>query len=206
MSASSSSTRRVGAANSKTRPNILDAVERLMLDKGYAAVTYRALAAEAGVTPALVQYYFPTLDDVLVATIRRSLEGHVERLVAELQERSDEPLHVIWDFAREEATAALMIEYTALGHHRQSIKAEIAQVANKVRQVQLDAVSSMPEKFPPSMGELSPPALVFLLTAIPKLLRLEAGLGVSTVHAEVMDALECYLDDLEPRAPGSTPT
>lgn len=42
-----------------------------MLHKGYAAVTYRALAAEAGVTPALVQYYFPALDDLLVATIRR---------------------------------------------------------------------------------------------------------------------------------------
>lgn len=181
--------------------SILDAVERLMLHQGYAAVTYRALAAEAGVTPALVQYYFPTLDDVLVATIRRRIEGHVERLVAALQERSSEPLHVIWDFAKEEATAALMIEFTAMGNHRKSIQAEIAQVAEKVRQVQLDAVNSIPPGASAAERELSPPALVFLLAAIPKILRVEASLGVSTVHAEVMSAFERYLDNIEPRAP-----
>ncbi|MBL7502762.1 TetR family transcriptional regulator, partial [Frankia sp. CN7] len=39
--------RRVGAQTSKTRATLLDRAERLMLDEGYAAVTYRALAARA---------------------------------------------------------------------------------------------------------------------------------------------------------------
>ena len=58
-----------------------------MLDEGYAAVTYRALAAKAGVTPALVQYYFPTLDDVFTAAIRRSFDRNIGRLTEALQPR-----------------------------------------------------------------------------------------------------------------------
>ena len=65
------SPRRIGAETSKTRDLLLDCAERLMVNEGYPAVTYRALAAEAEVTAALVQYYFPTRDDIFIAAIRR---------------------------------------------------------------------------------------------------------------------------------------
>ena len=51
--------RRVDAETSKTRDPLLDCVERLMIEPGYAGVTYRAVSAKAGVTSGLVQYYFP---------------------------------------------------------------------------------------------------------------------------------------------------
>ena len=79
------SPRRVGAETSKTRYLLLDCVERLMLETGYAGVTYRALAAKAGVTAGLVQYYFPTLDDLFVAAIRRRSEQNLERLAEALR-------------------------------------------------------------------------------------------------------------------------
>jgi len=41
------SPRRVGAETSKTRDVLLDCVERLMLETGYASVTYRAVATKA---------------------------------------------------------------------------------------------------------------------------------------------------------------
>jgi AcrR family transcriptional regulator len=189
----------VGAETSQTRHALLDAVERLMLSQGYAAVTYRRLAAEADVNPALVQYYFPTLDDLLLATLRRAMEGHVERLVAALKERPDEPLRVIWEYSNEEATGALLLEFVGLGNHRKSIKAEIAQVAEKVRQVQLEAVNSMPRPPGHLIGEISPPALLVVLSGMPKLLRFESSLGVLTAHTEVREAFERYLDAVEPR-------
>lgn len=193
------SQRRSSAESSKA--TLLDAVERLMVEQGYAGVTYRALAADAGVSPALVQYYFPTLDDVFLAAIRRSVDGHVKRLAAALQERGDEPLRVLWEFNRDEATAALMIEFTALGNRRTSIKDEIGQVAERLRQVHLDALASASASASAGHagGELSPAALVFLLTGIPKLIALEASVGVSTAHAEVTAAVESFLDAAEPR-------
>jgi len=81
------SSRRVGAETSKTRDVLLDSVERLMLKEGYAGVTYRAVAAKAGVTASLVQYYFPTLDDIFIAAIRRSTERNVARLTKALEKR-----------------------------------------------------------------------------------------------------------------------
>src|SRR6476660_4111734 len=131
--------RRVGAQTSKTRDLLLDSVERLMVDSGYASVTYRAVAARAGVTSGLVQYYFPTLDDMFVAAIRRRSGQNLERLKAELQEHGDQPLHYLWDYSRDEATAALTTEFLALGNHRKSIRSEIAEVTERVRRVQLAA-------------------------------------------------------------------
>jgi AcrR family transcriptional regulator len=192
--------RRVGATTSKTRDRLLDCVERLMLDKGYAGVTYRAVAARAEVTSGLVQYYFPAADDMFVAAIRRSAERNLARLVETLQSRPDEPLRACWEFSREEATAALMTEYTALGNHRDSIRAVIAEVTEEVRKVQLTAIRARWGKQGPPQDDLSPGALLFLLTGVPKMITLEHGVGVSTSHTEVIDAFERYLDAVEPRA------
>ena len=43
-------------------------------------------------------------------------------------------------------------------------------------------------------------AMLLLITGIPKLLRLEEGVGVDIGHAELMSACERYLDDAEPPA------
>ena len=194
------SPRRVGAETSKTRDLLLDSVETLMLEAGYAAVTYRAVAAKAGVTPGLVQYYFPTLDDVFIAAIRRRTEQNVARLTKALETRAEDPLRMLWEYSRDESTAALTTEFLALGNHRKSIRAEIADVTERVRRIQLDALVARFGSKGPVDGALSPEALLFLVTGIPKLLRLEEGVGVSTSHQEIVKTFEQYLDSVEPRA------
>jgi TetR/AcrR family transcriptional repressor of nem operon len=196
------SARRVGAETSKTRDVLLDCVERLMAEEGYAAVTYRAVAAKAGVTGGLVQYYFPTLDDVFVAAIRRRSGQNVERLTQALRERPDQPLRVLWEYSRDESTAALTTEFLALGNHRKSIRSEIAEVTEEVRRIQLDALNDALDRAERESllgdADFSPGALLFLVTGIPKLIRLEKGVGASTAHAEVVEAFERYLDSVEP--------
>src|SRR5690606_8658395 len=59
--------RKIGAESSKTRAAIMKATTQLMLEKGYAAVTTRQVAKLLGLTPALIHYYFPTTDDLLVS-------------------------------------------------------------------------------------------------------------------------------------------
>ena len=190
--------RRVGAETSKTRDLLLDGVERLMLEEGYAAVTYRAVAAKAGVTAGLVQYYFPTLDDIFVAAIRRRSGQNLARLTEALAS-TEQPLRMLWEYSREESAAAFTTEFLALGNHRKSIRAVIAEVTEQVRQLQLEAVRRATAGRSVAIGELSPDALLFLVTGIPKLVRLEEGVGVSTAHDEVVQAFETYLDEVEPR-------
>jgi AcrR family transcriptional regulator len=193
------SPRRIGAETSKTRDALLDAVEKLMLSDGYAAVTYRAVAAKAEVTPGLVQYYFPTLDDVFLAAIRRRSGQNLERLTSALQARPDEPLRVLWEYSQDESTAALTTEFLALGNHRKSIRSEIARVSEQVRELQLDALANRSQTGKTALDGLTPGALLLLITGIPRLVRLEEGVGMTTAHADILEFLEHYLDDAEPR-------
>ncbi|OBK22412.1 TetR/AcrR family transcriptional regulator [Mycobacterium asiaticum] len=194
------SSRRVGAETSKTRDALLDCVEKMMLDEGYPSVTYRALATKAGVTPSLVQYYFPNLDDIFVAAIRRYSERNLTYLTEALERRADEPLRAVWEYSWEEATGALMTEFMALGNHRKSIRTEIAAVTESVRKMQLDALVAKFGKNARPIGDLSLPALQLLMSGLPKFLNLEKGIGVKSAHDEVTKAFTRYIDAVEPPA------
>ncbi len=192
--------RRVGAETSKTRDVLLDCVERLMLEEGYASVSYRALAAKAEVTSSLVQYYFPTLDDIFLAAIQRYSERNSAVLTKALEARYEDPLHALWDFSWDEATGALMTEFMALGNHRKSIQSAIAEVTNQVREVEIAALSRKFGKGTRLPGDLSLGAVALLVTGIPKFLNLEGGIGVNRSHNEVIKAIETYLDSIETRS------
>src|SRR5215470_4446736 len=89
--------RRARAASAEKRARLLDATEEIILREGYAAVSSRSVAARVGIQAPLVHYYFPTLDDLFVAVLRRRAEKNVERMEAALA--SAEPLRAWWDLA-----------------------------------------------------------------------------------------------------------
>lgn len=192
--------RRVGAETSKTRDVLLDCVEKMMLEEGYASVSYRALATRAGVTPSLVQYYFPSLDEIFLAAIQRYSDRNLGVLAKALEARPDDPLHALWDFSWDEATGALMTEFLALGNHRKSIRSAIADVTNGVRQVEVEALARKFGKGARLDGDLSLGAVALLVTGIPKFLNLEKGVGVHAAHDEVVNAVENHLDTFETRS------
>ncbi|MFJ2093289.1 TetR/AcrR family transcriptional regulator [Streptomyces sp. NPDC087901] len=60
-------------ATDSTRTALLDAAERLFLEKGYDQVSVRAINAAAGMNPAAVNYHFGTKQDVAAALLERGL-------------------------------------------------------------------------------------------------------------------------------------
>ena len=52
-----------------TRGQILASARKSFADKGFAGTTIRAVAAEAGVDPALVHHYFGSKDDLFLAAL-----------------------------------------------------------------------------------------------------------------------------------------
>lgn len=191
--------RRVGAESSKTRGVILDHVERLLLDEGHAGVSYRVLAAKAGVTPSLVQYYFPTLDGLFVTMVRRLIERDVARWNDALQNRPDDPLRVLWEYSFSEAAGAMSTELMALGNRRPALRAEIGEGTERIRKAQLEALTA---KYGDSAfldDRFSPEAMVLLLTSIPKYLSLEDGIDVDMGHRPLVAAFESYLESVEPK-------
>src|ERR1700727_2339079 len=101
--------RRIGAADSKTRAQLLDAAEQLLLDEGYAAVTSRQVGAKAGLKPQLVHYYFRTMDDLFLEVFRRRADenlAHFERTVA-----ADNSLRTLWRLNADPRGAALLTNW-----------------------------------------------------------------------------------------------
>ena len=67
--------RRPGAPD--TRDQILESARGLFADRGFAGTTIRAVAAGAGVDPALVHHYFGTKDDLFVAALELPVDPRV---------------------------------------------------------------------------------------------------------------------------------
>src|SRR3954452_25596334 len=92
-----------------SRKLILDATERLMVEKGYAAVSTRRVATEAGVKPPLVHYYYRTTDDLLIALYNRSADETLRHLTRALA--SDNPLEELWKLNMDAPRTVLVVEF-----------------------------------------------------------------------------------------------
>ena len=187
--------RRVGTETSRTRALLLDVTERLLVEESFAAVTSRRVAAEAGVNAALVHYYFPTLDDLFVAVYKRRTEHLVQRLTEDL--RTDQPLWAMWEYNSDRTGTALASEFLALANHRRAIRAEIAEVAERLHAMQLDALSGVLDRYGIDTEVVTPAAVVMLMVAIPRAMVIEEALGMTGGHQETRALVEHFLERLE---------
>jgi AcrR family transcriptional regulator len=189
------SIRRIGATDSKTRALLVDAAERLMLDEGYAAVSSRRVASEAGLKPQLVHYYFRTMDDLFLSVLRRRAEETLERYARAVA--SDRPLRALWALTTDPRGAAFTMEFAALANHRKAIRAEIASYAERVRQMQIEALARVLDGSGLSADMWPPVVVLQAITGIAQVIALEEALGVTTGHDETLAFVERYIDHLE---------
>jgi AcrR family transcriptional regulator len=188
--------RRIGTERSKTRALLLDAAEHLMLEEGYAAVTSRRVAAEAGVTPALVHYYFRTMDDLFLAVYRRRAQQGFERQEQALASR--QPLWALWEFSRDPRGTALSMEFVALANHRPVIRAEIAASAQLVRDRELRAFADVLSGYGIDAERLPPVVVAMFMSSVSRFLVIEAEtLGLHTGHEETVAFVEELLRRFE---------
>ena len=187
--------RRIGAADSKTRAQLLHAAEQLLLDEGYAAVTSRRVGAKAGLKPQLVHYYFRTMDDLFLAAFRRRAEEGLEAQAQVLQAR--QPLWALWRFSIDPAATAITMEFIALANHRKALKAEIAYYAERFREEQRKALSMVLQRYGADAAQVPPLVWSVLMTSVSRVLVIEQALGMSAGHAETVEFVERYLHRLE---------
>ena len=190
------STRRIGAEDSKTRAQLLDAAERLLLQEGYAAMTSRRVAAEAGLKPQLVHYYFRTMDELFVAVFRRRADENLARF--EQSGDGDPSLHDLWALNADPRGAAFMIELVALANHRKAIRAEVAAYAERWRDRQLDALSTALARAGVGEEQMPPTAALLLMTGLSQMLAIEQALGVTAGHDATVAFIERAIAQLDP--------
>ena len=190
--------RRIGAPGSKTRAQLLDAAEHLLLEEGYAAVTSRRVAAQAGLKPQLVHYYFRTMDDLFLEVFRRGADANLaafEQAIA-----ADGSLRNLWKLNADARAAAFTIEFVALGNHRKEIRAEIARYAERFRAAQMEAVTAALAGLGIPKSELPPAVALLLMTGVSQVLALEEALGVSAGHETTRKFVAKTISSLERQA------
>ncbi|MFG2961230.1 TetR/AcrR family transcriptional regulator [Streptomyces sp. NPDC048291] len=190
-----SGTRPAGAEGSNTRTALLDATVQLMLEQGYASVSTRKVAAKAEANPALVYYYFHTMDELFLAVFRRGAEANLRRL--EQAAAADNPLRALWEVASEPHDVALTMEFIALANHREAVRTELVAYSRRFRRIENVALASAVRTRGADAGRLSPAALSVLLGGLSRILAIDGVLGITDGHDEVLALVEEYLQGFE---------
>ena len=188
--------RRMGPENSATRAVLMDAVESVMREDGYAALSARSVARRANLKYQLVFYYFETMDDLLLATYRRRSQRVLENIEKALS--SERPLHAFWQAARDPSDAALSFEYMALSNHNAAIRAETADLGERIHRIELAKLSERLKQSTPAPEILTPFAITMAISCIASVLGFESALGISGGHRDTQALVEWCLGQLEP--------
>jgi AcrR family transcriptional regulator len=182
------------AARSAAEEALLDAAERLLVDVGYAGVTTRRLAEEAGVNNGLVHYYFGSNENLLV----RTLERFTERLIARQRDlyAADMPFVEKWRTAMRYLVSddvtyeKVWLELQALAWNNPDLRGRLARVNDEWRAV-LTAAFEQPRR---ELGiDMPLEALVSLVMTFNIGIIVERLGGVEAGHRELLDWIDGWL-------------
>ena len=183
------------AAREAAEQALLDAAERLLVDAGYAGITTRRVAKEAGVNHGLVHYYFGSNENLLV----HALERFTSRLIArqrELYEDDSVPFADKWRTAMRYLVSEdvryekIWLELQALAWNNPDIRARLARVNAEWRAVLTEALEE-PRR------ELAIPlpleALVSLVMTFNLGIITERLGGIETGHRELLEWIDQWI-------------
>lgn len=190
------SKRRLGLENSASRTALMDGVEAVMREDGYAALTARSVAERAGLKHQLVYYYFQAMDDLLMATYQRHI-GRVQEQV-EGAFRQPRPLHAFWDVCSNPYDARLNMEFMAMANHNAAIREETIAFGEHIRRVGLEEAAAQVAAAPLAGEIFSGFAVTQAIAAIGSTVGIEAALGICGGHDETRAMVNWWLNQLEP--------
>jgi AcrR family transcriptional regulator len=180
----------------------LDAAERLLIEVGYAGITTRRLAGEAGLNQGLVHYYFGSLDEVLVQALERFTARLIERQRAMYE--ADLPFIEKWRTAMrylEQDLAGgypkIWLELQALGWNRPEIRERVARVNAEWRELLTGAFGKAADEYGLDPDQFPLDALVSLVMTFNQGIELERLSRISEGHAELLAWIDNWLESLE---------
>src|ERR1700709_1028620 len=173
------------------RQRLLQATVQIMRDEGYAAATSRRVAAMAGVKPALVYYYFDTMDDLFVAVLRAGSETALSSMRRAIT--VDDPLRALWLINSDARQAGLNTEFMALANHRKVIGAELKAYAERVRDIETAAATVALRAHGVDLEDYPPVAISMLLAQMARSMCNEVAIGVTAGHQEMRAFLERFV-------------
>jgi AcrR family transcriptional regulator len=186
-----------GTEEPDARTALLDAVERVMLSEGYAAVTSRRVAAEAGVNAGLIYYYFGPMDNLFVEVFRRSAARMLGRQAEALA--SEQPLWALWDLIHDQTNTALNLQFLALGSHRKAVMDEMKDFSVRFRRLQFDELSKVLVKYGVDTELWPPEAVMLFMDGVARFMLEESAYDLNLGHDQAEGVVERLIAEVEGR-------
>jgi AcrR family transcriptional regulator len=182
------------AARAAAEQALLDAAERLLGEVGYAGITTRRLASEAGVNHGLVHYYFGSNENLLV----QALERFTARLISRQRDlyTADLPFADKWRTAmryllsEDVSYQKVWLELQALAWNNTGIRMRLARVNAEWRAVLTEAFEQPRREL--GIG-LPLEALVSLVMTFNLGIIIERLGGIEAGHRELLDWIEQWI-------------
>jgi AcrR family transcriptional regulator len=182
-------------ARSASEGALLDAAERLLVEVGYAGITTRRLAEEAGVNHGLVHYYFGSMENLLV----RVLERFTERLTARQRAlyAADMPFIEKWRRAMRYLVGEdveyekIWLELQALAWNNPDLAERVTSVNDEWRAVLTEAFEEPRRAY---RIEMPLDALVSLVMTFNEGIILERAQGITKGHRELLAWIDGWLE------------
>ena len=197
---------RVGVtpAREEAEQRFLDAAERLLVSVGYAGITTRRLAEEAGLNHGLVHYYFGSMQELLLQV----LERFTDRLIArqEAMYAGPGPFIEKWreamrylDEDENSGYAKLWFELQAMGWNEPEMRKRVVNVDRTWNRVITGALDRAMDEYGLDRNTFPLEALVTLVGTFNEGIHLQRLSGIRAGHGALLKAIDGWLEGLEAR-------
>jgi AcrR family transcriptional regulator len=192
-----------------TEQCFLDAAERLLVEVGYANITTRRLAEEAGANLGLVHYYFGSMEQLFI----RVLERFTDRLIVRQRAMYAAPIPFIekWRAAMgyleedlESGYQKVWLELQALAWNRPELRERLAHVHHQWIATLTEALTPVMDEYGLATERFPIAALVALVATFNEGIILDRLSGVTEGHAELLTMIDNWLVSLEERKKHAT--
>jgi AcrR family transcriptional regulator len=181
---------------------LLDAAERLLVSVGYASITTRLVAKEAGVNHGLVHYYFGSMENLLLRVLERFSDQLIERQRA--MYAADVPFLDKWrtamGFLEEDLASGypkVWLELQAMAWNHPDFGARVAKVNAEWRAVLTDAFESAMRAYGVDRRRFPVEAVVSLVMTFNEGIMLERMSGIDTGQGSLLAMIDRWLASLE---------
>ncbi len=193
----------LATARHETEQRFLDAAERLLVDIGYADITTRRLAEEAGANLGLVHYYFGSMEEVFLQVLERFTAQLIARQKA--MYAAPGPYIEKWREAmryldKDRPYQKIWWELQAMAWNRPEFQPRVARVHRAWGDAMRGAVAEALKRYKLDDGELSTEAWITLIVTVNEGIILERLSGIDRGHAELLAAIDRWLESKEKKA------
>jgi AcrR family transcriptional regulator len=197
----------ISTARSTNEEAFLDAAERLLVSSGYAGISVRRLAEEAGANHGLVHYYFGSMEELFLRVLERFTLRLIER--QRVMYSTDAPFIEKWRTAMryleedlEAGYPKVWFELQAMAWNHPDMRERVTQVNAEWRAVLTEAFTAAAKDYRLDRRRFPVAPMVSLVMTFNEGLMLERMSGISAGHKELLGGIDRWLQELE-RAKGA---